>query len=78
MMIYSFNSFRRFSMGPTRRNGLLQDPLETSLGPSDILNIHFEAFHDVLDISHLVVVGVAGHTSDQLSLGFLSKATKLF
>ena len=64
-------------MGRTRLKGLLQDPLEASLGPSDIFHAHFKAFDDILDICHLVVVGVAGHSSDQLSLGFLSKADKL-
>ena len=61
----------------TRLKGLLQDSLEASLGSSDIFHTHFKAFDDVLDIGHLVVVGVAGHTCDQLSLGFLSKAAKL-
>lgn len=64
-------------MSPTRLKCLLEDPLEASLGPSNIFYIHFKAFDDILDIGHLVVVGVAGHSSDQLSLGFLSNAAKL-
>lgn len=69
--------FRCFLRGCTRLKGLLQDPLEACLGPSDIFHAHFKAFNDVFDIGHLVVVGVAGYSSNQLSLGFFSKAAKL-
>ncbi len=50
---------------------LFKDLLKTGLLPGKILHIHPEAFDNILDIGSLVVLGVTGHPSYQLSRGFL-------